>query len=136
MNEPQQTPQDDAIDVRQLARAMRFALITIVLGLSYVSLRCSLSIGTFELMVQDMLGQEPLPFLTRMVLSARPLLVAVSILVPIVSLATLMFRRVVTSFYVLGVLVLVTAAQLITLYHGMSAPLVQIVSGISGGPTP
>ena len=88
MNEAEQIPQQDAIDVWQLARAIRFALVSIVLGLSYLSLRSSLSIESFSQIFADMLGGKPLPALTQFVLGARPLFVAVSILVPIVAVAT------------------------------------------------
>ena len=136
MNEAQQNSQQDAIDVRQLARAIRFALVAIVLGLSYLSIRSSLSIGSFGAIFADMLGGRPLPALTRFVLGAAPLFVAISVLVPIVAVATLFLRGVVGSFYVIGVLGFVTIAQFITLYHGLSAPLSQIISGMSSDPTP
>jgi hypothetical protein len=127
MNEAEQTPQPDALDVRQIARAIRFALVAIVLGLSYLSIRSSLSIGNFELIFRDMLGGKPLPSLTQFVLSARPLFVAVSILVPLVAVATLFLRGVIASFYIIGVLVCVTVVQCITIYHGLLAPLTQII---------
>ena len=46
----------------------------------------------------------------------------------------LFLRGVVTSFYVIGVLGFVTIAQFITLYHGLSAPLTQIISAMGGTP--
>jgi hypothetical protein len=134
MNEAEQIPQQDAIDARQLGRAIRFALVSIVLGLSYLSLRSSFSIESFSQIFADMLGGKPLPGLSQFVLSARPLFVAVGVLVPIVALATLFLRSLVTSFYVIGVLGFVTIAQFITLYHGLSAPLTEIISGMSATP--
>ena len=127
MNEAEQIPQQDAIDVRQLALAIRFTLVSIVLGLSYVSLQSSLSIGTFRLIFADMLGDRPLPTLTQFVLGARPLFVAVSVIVPIVAIATLFLRGLVGSFYIIGVFGLVAIAQFITLYHGLSAPIFEIL---------
>lgn len=126
--------QPDAIDVQQLARSIRFALVFIVLGLSYFSLRSSLSIGSFTQIFADMLGGRPLPALTQFVLSARPLFVVVSFLVPIVAIAMLFLRGLVTSFYVIGILGFVTIAQFITLYHGLSAPLIEIINGMSAMP--
>ena len=136
MNQAQQTPQQDAIDVQQLARAIRFALVAIVLGLSYLSIRSSLSIENFSRIFQDMLAPDhPLPALTLFVLRARPLFVAVSILVPIATFATLFLRGTVRSFYIIGALGFVTIAQFITLYYGLSGPLTQIISAMSSGPT-
>jgi hypothetical protein len=134
MNKAEQNPQQDAIDSRQLARAIRFALVAIVLGLSYLSIRSSLSIGGFSHIFADMLGGRPLPALTQFVLGARPFFVAVSVLVPIVAVATLFLRRVVSSFYIIGTLAFITIAQFATLYHGLSAPLTQIISGMSSTP--
>lgn len=134
MNEAEQIPQQNAIDVRQLARAIRFALVAIVLGLSYFSLRSSLSIGSFEFIFRDMLGGKPLPALTVFVLGARPLFVAVSVFVPTVAIAPLFLRGVIGSFYVIGALGFVAIAQFITLYHGLSAPLTQIISAMSSTP--
>ena len=136
MNEADQNLKQDVIDVWQLACAIRFALVAIVLGLSYLSVRSSLSIGSFELIFRVMLGGKPLPALTQFILSARPLFVAVSILVPIVAVATLFLRGIIGSFYVIGVLGFVTIAQFITLYHGLSVPLTQIISAMSGTNTP
>ena len=133
-NEAEPTPPPDAIDLRQLARAIRFALVAIVLGLSYLGLRGSLSIGDFELIFRDMLGGKPLPALTVFVLGARPFFLGISILVPALAIATLFLRGVVRSFYVIGALGFVTIAQFITLYHALSAPLSQIISAMSGPP--
>src|SRR5262245_40173602 len=102
MNETEQIPPQDAIDSRKLACAIRFALVALVLGLSYFSLRSSLSIASFRQMFADMLGNKPLPALTVFVLAARPWFMAVSILVPIMAIATLFLRSVISSFYVLG----------------------------------
>lgn len=134
MKETQTTLTQDTIDVRQLARAIRFALVAIVLGLSYLSLRGSLSIGNFSRIFADMLAGSPLPALTQFVLSAKTGFVAVSILVPVVAISTLLLRSIVGSFYVIGILALVTIAQFITLYYGLMAPLGQIISGMTGNP--
>ena len=135
MSEAEPTPRQDAIDVQQLACAIRFALVSIVVGLSYLSLRSSLAIQDFSLIFADMLGGRPLPALTAFVIGARPLFVTVSILVPVVAIATLFLRGVVGSFYIIGVLGFVTIAQFITLYHSLSAPLTQIIRAM-GSDTP
>ena len=74
-------------------------------------------------------------FHCRSNIKARPLFVAVSMLVPIVAMATLFLRRLVASFYIIGALGFVTIAQFITLYHSLSAPLTQIISAM-GASTP
>jgi hypothetical protein len=132
MNQTEQIPQQDAIDVRQLARAIRFALFAIVFGLSYLSIRSSLGIGSFELIFREMFGGKPLPALTQFILGARPLFLIISVLVPVVAVAALFLRRVAVSIYVMGVLGFVTIAQFTTLYHGLSAPLTRTISAAFG----
>jgi hypothetical protein len=136
MNESAQHPPQDAIDVRQLAKAIRFALVGIVLGLSYLAIRGSLSIDSFAIIFADMMNGRPLPALTRFVIGAAPLFVAVSFLVPMATVATLFLRGMVRSFYVIGTLGFITIAQFITLYHGLSAPLGQIISAMGSGSAP
>jgi hypothetical protein len=132
MNEAQTIPKEDTIDIRQLARAIRFALVAIVAAFSYLSVRSSLSIASFAQIYVEMLGPRPLPTLTQFILDARLLFVSVSILVPIAAVATLFLRRVVGSFYILGVLSIVTVAQFVTLYHGLSEPITLILSALTG----
>src|SRR5258708_1013954 len=111
MNEAEQTQQHDPIDVRQLARAIRFALVGIILGLSLLGLRYNPLIEDFRKIFEDMLGKdEVLPAVTRFVLNASPLFVVISSLTPILAVATLFLRSLVVSFYIIGVLGFITVA--------------------------
>jgi hypothetical protein len=130
MNQAEPIPPPNGIDVLKLARAIRFALVSIVLGLSYLSLRSSLSIGPFERIFHDMLGGKPLPFITQVVIYARPLIVAVSVLVPIITFATLFFRNLIASFYTIGILGFVTIVQFIMCYCGLIAPLTAVIKAM------
>jgi len=104
MNEAKQTQQEDAIDFLKLARAIRFALVAMVIGFSYLGLRASLVIKGFGKIYEDMLGRdERLPVLTTFVLNARFLFVTISILIFIIAVATLFSRRLVRSVYIIGV---------------------------------
>lgn len=132
MNEAEQIPQQDAIDVPQLAHAIRFAIVGIILGLSYLSYRWSLSLEHFSHAFADMLGNRPLPTITVCVLRTRYVFVTVSVLVPVIAVTTLFLRGLVRSFYIIGVLGFTTTAQLVLLYHGLSAPLVQIIHNMGG----
>lgn len=121
------------LDVRRLAGAIRFALVAIIVGISYFGVRSSLSIGAFEQVFADMLGARPLPALTQAILGARLLFIGTSILVPVAAIGTLFWTRIVASFYLLGVLSFIAIVEVIVLYHGLSAPLFQIIQGMSGG---
>jgi len=118
--------------VAELARAVRFVFVVPVLGFSYLAIRSSLSIASFEAMFKDMLGGKPLPALTTLVLELRWLFVAVALLVPALAIGCLFLRRVVWSLYLLGGLALVPLAETCVLYQALSAPLLQIVAALSG----
>ena len=131
MNEPAKTPPQETIDILKLGRAIRFALVAIVLALSYVSLRSSLSIGSFSRLFAEMLGGRPLPALTLLVLNAGPVFVAVSVFVPVAALATLFLRSLIESFYIIGALGFVSIAQCIIIYQALAGPLSVIVRGLN-----
>jgi hypothetical protein len=133
MSESPQTSKP-TLDVVKLARAIRFSLVAIVIGLSYFPIRISLNIHAFEQIFTDMLGGKPLPALTLFVLKARAGFIVVSFCVPLIALATLFFRNVLSSFYILGVLTLIPTIECVVLLHGCFAPLFQIISSMSGAP--
>jgi hypothetical protein len=132
MNELEPHPPQGPIDVLQLARAMRFALVFLVVGLSYFSVRASLAIGNFAAIFRDMLGNRPLPPFTIFVLGFRDEFIAVSIFVPLAVIGTLFSRRFVWSFYIIGTLGIITLVEFIILYHGLSAPLGEIITSMGG----
>ena len=124
----------ETIDVRQLALAIRFVLVSVVLALSLLSLGCSLRIEGFGQIFNDMLNGVPLPVITAFVLRARFFFVALSVLVPLAAVATLFLRSVIRSLYLLGTLAFVAVVQIITIYYGMSAVLLQTIRALGGTP--
>ena len=118
--------------INAVLNAIRFALVAILLGLSYFSLRSSLSIGNFESIFRDMLEGRPLPVLTRFVLGARPFFVAAAFLVPLAAIATLFLRRLAMSFYIIGALAFITVVQVVVLYEGLTAPMAGIITRMAG----
>ena len=133
MNEAEQTPLQDVIDVRQLARAIRFALVGIILGLTYLGYRYSLHIEPFSQAFADMFGDRPLPTITVFLRHTRYLFIAISVLAPAIAIATLFLRSLVRSFYILGVLGLATSMQIVLIHHGLSAPLIYIIHQMRDG---
>ncbi len=70
-----------------------------------------------------MLGGRPLPPLTVFILRGHEVFLSIGILVPVVAIGIAPSdHRVVRSFYLLGGLGILTTAQFIVLYHGLSAP--------------
>lgn len=131
MDEIRNNPPHDAIDIRQLARAIRFALIAFILALSYLGLWSSMSIKRFVRTFEDMLGDGGLPALTQFVSGAQGFFVLLSVLVPIVAVSMLFHRSIVRSFYVIGALGLLTISQFILVNYALAVPLVQILNAMS-----
>ena len=119
-------------EVIRLARAIRFAFVSILLGLSYLNVRSSLSIPAFDQLFHDMMNGKPLPVLTKFVISASFLLNVLNLLIPLVIIGTLFSHRFIACFYLLGVLALVIMAELLLLFYALSGPLFQIVTGLQG----
>ena len=133
MSDPNSDAQPPDIDVRQLAYAVRFVLLSIVLGLSYFAMKSSMAIDNFEIIFKDMLGGKPLPMSTVYVLQGRAYFVILAYLIPIVAVGTLFSRRVVASIYVLGATGLVAVIVSISLYQALSAPLFEITRQMGVG---
>jgi hypothetical protein len=124
----------DGSGVLELARATRFALVCIVLGLSYFAIRASLNIQTFMRVFEDMLGSSSqLPTLTIAVFKARYVFVGISFAVPALCLGLLFVRNVPRAIRLIGVAALVVIAKSIVLYNALSAPLAEIVKRMQSG---
>lgn len=119
-------------EFRSTSRAILFALACIVVGLSYLSIRSSLSIHLFSIVFADMLGGRPLPAITTFLISYQSVFVFVCCAIPIIGIALIFVRRLVIAFYAMGILALVNIFLTVFLYHGLTAPLVFIISGMTG----
>ena len=121
-------------EIYRLARSIRFAFVSIVLGLAYLNIRSSLSIFAFRQIFRDMLNGKTLPVLTEFVFSSGTVLIVLSLLIPLFAIGTLFSNRLILSFYFLGVLSLLIMVQFITLFYAFSGPLSQIASSMQGSP--
>ena len=134
MNETQKILPHDAIDIRQLARAIRFALIAFLLVLSYLNLWSSFSIRHLLGVFGDMLGSQGMPAFPEFVLRAQSVFVLVSVLLPVVAVSMLSHRNIVRSFYIIGALGLVTIAQLIMVHYALAIPFINIIDAMANPP--
>ena len=103
------------LEVARLGRAIRFSMVCLVVGLSYFTIRVSFDI----VVIQRLLAVKPVSVLTDTVFIIRPWLVICSLFTPLLAIATLFSRRLVTSFYVLGVLALLTILQFALEFVGL-----------------
>jgi hypothetical protein len=117
-----------------LLRAVRFALVCLVLGLSYFTIRASIKIPDFQRVFADMLDGAVLPLLTSWVLGGRSVLCVASILFPLAALATLFTRSSTKSVYFLGVLTLMTLLQFGIVCHALSEPLLRLIDQLGAAP--
>jgi hypothetical protein len=119
-------------EIAAVARAIRFALVCILLGLCLLNIYAELSFYDFSLIHRNMLGGPPLPALTVFVLQSRILFTSLSVIVPFCGVLTLFSRELIRSFYALGLLALLTFIELVTLYCALDLPLVRIIQEMGG----
>lgn len=132
MSEPEQPPPPVERNFVRLAYAIRFAFGIIVLAICYFNLRTTMNIGRFSSIFRDMLGTKPLPALTTLILQSHTLLLLLSILLPAIVVVTMASRKVTRSFYILGIVGLITIVQLSVTTQGLMGPFAQIIAGLSG----
>lgn len=116
-----------------IARAVRFALAALVLGVSYPNIHCAFAMGRFEQIFMDMLGNKPLPAATVFVLRYRWLFEGSSVLFPMLSVMGVFSSRSVRPTYLSGVTVLLVFGQLFFMWFALTGPVVEIVRGMQGG---
>lgn len=135
MSEDVSSNSANAGDFHRIARATRFAVACLVFGISYVTARLSLSIPSFEVMLQDMLGDyAKLPVLTTFVLNAHTLLVVLSLCIPVACACTFFTHDIARSIYLLGALALIAIVECIVIFNALSLPLIEIISRMQSGP--
>jgi len=128
MKNPPAEPEAAALDLARLARAVRFAMVTFILGLSYVCIRATLGVDVAADLFRDLVMAGDPPPLMQFILSIRPALVAISIAVPLLAVATLFSPRLVASFYLIGMLALVVVAQILVIFYGVMGLFSQIIA--------
>ena len=117
----------------RFCKATRFAIACIVLGFSYVSIRCNLDISRFRRIYADMLGEsEALPALTLFVFWARHVFLTLSFCVPAACIAFLFTRNIARSLYSIGVLGLVSLLEYNVLWQAVYSPLFRIIEKMQG----
>src|SRR6187401_2657853 len=99
----------DASGSLDLARAMRFALACIVVGLSYFPIRASLNIPSVMSITSDMLGANShLPAITQFVFKFQLPFVAISFALPALCVGLLFIRNLPLAIKLIGVVALLT----------------------------
>ena len=132
---PQLSSSRSAIDHSEFAGSIRFALVCIVLGLSYFPIRASLNIPSLMRLMMDMLGSESqLPAITQFVFKFQHSFVAISFALPAFCVGLLFIRNVPLAVKLIGVIALVTIVTGIILHQATWAPVTEILRRMQGGP--
>ncbi|HZJ17204.1 MAG TPA: hypothetical protein VFD27_19280 [Chthoniobacteraceae bacterium] len=124
-------PDEDAAEVRSVARAVRVACTAIVLGISYANVNFALGLHAFGQVFRDMLGNKPLPIITTFVLHYQPFLLGLSLLIPVAAVTLIFMARIAQSIYIGGTLILLAFFQLFFTWRAVSAPLFAIIQNMS-----
>jgi hypothetical protein len=126
MTDSQQSASPASPEIWRIVRAVRFALVCIVLGLSYFDIHVSLAIPDFQRIFADMIEGTALPLITTLVIHGHWALVTCSFLLPATALGTFFFRATTKSIYIIGVLALMTILQTAIMCQGLSDPLFRL----------
>jgi hypothetical protein len=128
------TTSPKSADIEALARAIRFALVLTVIGLSWLNIRAAWSIGAFRLLFLDMIGEKPFPPLTVFVMQFHLPLLWLSFLLPGCAVATAFVKISPRQFYALGAVGLVTGLEAALLYDALFAPIKLLITSMAGNP--
>ena len=129
MNQPD--PPSTGESFLSIARAIRFAFVVLILGLSALAVHSAMRIHWFEALFSDMMAGKPLPLITRFVLQYQLAVQIVVITIPVCALLTLLDRKLARAFYVLGVLVAVVLVGTAMLHLALLVPLQEVVVGMA-----
>jgi len=125
-------PEKQDSEIRSLARAIRFAFMALVLGVSLFNIHRALSISTFQMIFTDMLNGPPLPAMTLLVLNNQRALQGLSMVIPLAAVALIFWGRLQVALYGLGALALLALAQLAFTWSALTAPLMEIIKKMQG----
>jgi hypothetical protein len=125
-----------AIDVAALSRAIRFALVCILLGFCYVNIRCAFGLTAPSFVFKATLNGRPLPEMTVFVLQYRILFTSLSVILPFCAALTLFSSQLIRSFYALGLLTLLTFVELATLSCALLSLSGLFIQSLGANPGP
>lgn len=124
---------DSAQEIRSLACGVRAVALALTVIVSYFNVRLALQINHFGRIFDDMLGGKPLPTITNIVLHNNTVFLLLALAVPVAAIAVVaMVRNHKYALYGLAALMVVAFLELHLVWTGLFAPLMSIVSGMSG----
>ncbi len=113
-----------------VAVRVNYALFGLLAGLSLLNVFAAAAIPKFRAIFMDMLGGQPLPFLTRFVIGNSAVLLATSIFFPLSAAAALFLSRARTSAVIMSALNLVIVLQLVATVVALFIPLTVIITAM------
>lgn len=117
-------------DVKEYLRAILFPPGVMVLVLSFLNICVALSMRGLGNIIKVMINRHPLPAITEWVLGCGGLLALFSFAAPVVTVVILLAPPRKRSFYITGVLMLVSFVQLLVVVLALSAPLFDMFENI------
>jgi hypothetical protein len=113
-------------EISIVLHALRFALVSVVLFLSYFPLRLILWIPAFRRIMADMLEGSALPAVSKFAFGNEKLLLFLSLLLPAAALATLFWKNIRKSFYTLALITFLALIHFAVLFESLWSPLTRL----------
>ena len=110
---------------------MRFAMVCLVVGLSFPTIRMTLAIDSFSHITDSMMKGAKLPAMTSFIFAYRAELVRLAFGLPVVAVAMFFVSSRSLAMYLLGVLVMLSAALCVTLLEAYLGFVTALIKNIS-----
>lgn len=131
----EELPRDHTQTQRAL-QGVKFALVSIIAGISYIDFRASLAISSFRQIFADLLDGRVLPPVASFVLPSRSIFLVISCLIPAVAVCTIFMRPKSRVFYLLGALTLAAVIAATLLLTALWSPLLTVIDQLGTTPKP
>jgi len=126
----------NAMETQRALQGIKFALVSIIVGLSYIDCRASLAISSFRQIFADLLDGKVLPPVASFVFPLRSIFLVISCLIPAVAICTIFMRPKSRIFYLLGALTLAAVLAAILLFTALWSPLLNELDQLGPRPNP
>src|SRR5688500_13431828 len=119
---------DGRLENVRIFKGIRFALVSVLLAISCLTLRCCFEISAVRSIAADMIEGKPLPLVASVVFRFELPFLILSTVIPVLALTTLCMKNLPRSFYVLGALGLTSCLLLALVWEAIWRPFTMLLN--------
>ena len=114
--------------VYQMGKAIRFAMVMIVVTICIVPLMTITFLAPGMRMMLSEMGDAELPIISQLIFQGKYFFIGFSGLLPLLAIATMAMKNLTASFYLLGVIAVVASIYAAIILMACFLPLFQILN--------